>query len=190
MDGELRILVIIGKFGAGKDEIANYLKDVHGVPSLAIGEFARNAVTLAEGDIHLKPDETLSGLAETGPEYVIAEIIDTLAALQWPLRVITLTGVVDPAEIRALKENFGSSLTLVVVDGGEARNRYARIKARGLPSDPGDFDAFLEIDRQIAGRLNLAETRPLADIVLDNSNTREQFYRQIEQHVVPVFSED
>lgn len=190
MKGELKILAIIGKFGAGKDELANYLKEVHGVPSLAIGEFARQAVALATVDIHLKPDEPLSGLAETGPEYVIAEIIDTLAGLRWPLGVITVTGIVDPAEIRALRENFGSSLTLVLVDGGEARNRYARIKARDLPTDPASLEAFLEFDRQIADRLNLDETRRLADVILDNSKTREQFYKQIEQHVVPVFAKD
>ena len=182
-----RIVAVIGPKAAGKDELARYLREQYGVPAIEVGRFARElAGESNEGQTHPQYDTVAQKLSEYGTEYIITRLVAEIveSGERWT-NALVVTGVRTPAEASALRAHFGPDLLLAYVRVGDLETRYQRAKERGFSADPDDFQTFAGQDNSLKEEYSLAQTADLADAMLWNDGSLENFYRQIENHLVP-----
>lgn len=182
-----RVAAIIGPKAAGKDELVRYLREQHGVPAIEVGRFARELAGQSKEDqAPLQYDTVAQKLTEYGTEYIITQLVSQIAQRgdRWT-NVLVVTGVRTPAEATALKAHFGSDLLLAYVKVGDVNTRYQRAKARDFATDPDDLSAFLGQDEALKEDFSLAQTADLADTILWNDGSLDNFHRQIEDRLLP-----
>lgn len=181
-------MAVVGAKGAGKDELADYLVQRHGVEAIEVGAFARKLAEEAdEADApHLQYDVSAQNLAEYGAEHVMQQLVmEILASERHAPKALVITGIRTPAEAAVLKENFGADLLLVFIRVGDPETRYDRVQKRDFASDPDDLQDFVQQDAQLQAEYGLAETAARADIILWNQASLPAYYQQIETHIVP-----
>ncbi len=181
-----KIVAVVGALAAGKDALADYLRRQYAVVAVEVGQFARQLAEEADKEDAKPYDATAQKIAEHGPEYVITRLVEEISQNEeWRSRPIIITGVRTPAEAQALKEQFGSNLLLSYIKVGDQTARYDRVQQRDLTTDPDDFEEFVQQDESLKTDFALENTVELADVVLWNSGSLDEFYRQIEAEIVP-----
>lgn len=181
-----KIVAVVGALAAGKDALADYLQRRYAVVAVEVGEFARQMAEEADKEDAKPYDATAQQMAEHGPEHVITRLVEEISQNEeWQSKPLIITGVRTPAEAKALKEQFGSNLLLSYIRGGDQAARFDRVQQRHLTSDPGDFQEFVEQDESLKVDFSLENTAELADVVLWNNGSLDEFYRQIEAEIVP-----
>jgi dephospho-CoA kinase len=68
---------------------------------------------------------------------------------------------------------------------GDQSARFARVHQRHLTTDPDDFQEFVQQDESLKADFALENTIELADVVLWNNGSLDEFYTQIEAEIVP-----
>jgi dephospho-CoA kinase len=181
-----KIVAVVGALAAGKDVLANYLLQRHSVVVVEVGEFARQLVEEADKADAPHYDVSAQKMAEHGPEYVITCLVEEMSQNEeWPTAPLVITGVRTPAEVIALKEQFGSNLLLAYIRVGDQAARFNRVQQRDLTTDPDDFQEFIQQDESLKVDFSLNNTAELADVVLWNNGSLDEFYDQIEAEIVP-----
>jgi dephospho-CoA kinase len=181
-----KIVAVVGALAAGKDALADYLQRQYGVVAVEVGEFARQLAEEANKEDAQQYDATAQQMAEHGPEYVITRLVEEISQNEeWQSKPIIITGVHTPAEAKALKEQFGSNLLLSYIKVGDQSARFARVHQRHLTTDPDDFQEFVQQDESLKADFALENTIELADVVLWNNGSLDEFYTQIEAEIVP-----
>jgi dephospho-CoA kinase len=175
----MKVIGIIGRRGAGKTELANYLAQQYDVPSLAIGEMALEMVDQAVYP-ETEHDPTGRQVAEHGSSHFILRIMEAIEANEWA--VVALTGIETGAHVATLKENFGSDLLLVHVTSDD-QERFKRLKKRHYQTDPLTHEQFLQAET--AANLNLDECALQADLVIENDDDVKRFHREIDARITP-----
>jgi len=182
-----RVIAIIGPRAAGKGELAHYLRQQYGVPAIEVGRFARVlAGSTAKNPTQLQYDTVAKDLAEFDSEYILTRLVTEIVEndQRWT-NTLVITGVRTPAEAAALKAHFGPDILLAYVRVGDLKTRYLRMKERDFSTDPDSFKAFARQDEELKEDYFLAKTAALADIILWNDSSQENFYQQIEEYMVP-----
>lgn len=181
-----RMVAIVGALGAGKDDLAQYLRERYGVVVVEVGDFARQLAEEADKAEPATYDSSAQQLAEHGPEYVIYRLVDEIRQNdEWQGTPLVITGVQTPAETAVLQEQFGDDLLVAYVKVGSQAARFNRVQQRGRPTEPEDFEEFVEQDESLKDDFALPHTQDKADVILWNSDSLDVFFGQIETQIVP-----
>jgi dephospho-CoA kinase len=178
------VIGIVGRNGAGKDELARYLARTHEVRALSIGGVVRKvAVWRGLPTTRATLREISSTLKEhRGPDVFIRHVIRQIVRQDWP--VVAVSGLRTPGDVESFRERFGDSFVLVHVSVDDPRTRFERLKRRGEPRDPESYEAFQKQERAEEEQFDLEETIGLADLTIRNDGAPADFHRRIEEQLV------
>lgn len=186
-----RLVAVVGLLGAGIEDLAHYLADRHDAVVVEVGGFARQLVEEMERAEPTSYDSSAEQLAQHGPEHVISRLVEEIRHNEeWQDAPLVITGVQTPAETAVLQEQFGHDLLVVYVRVGSQAARFNRVQQRGRPTDPEDFQEFVEQDQSLKEESVLPQTQAKADVILWNCDSLAAFHEQIEAHLVPHLRRD
>jgi dephospho-CoA kinase len=180
-----RVIGIVGRNGSGKDMLADYLSKKYGIPSLSIGDLARDLAD-KEGiapDRHNLHDISHRYRALCGKDYFINRIIRKMDNLS--LDYVAVTGVRTAGDIDALRSHFGRAALIVSVEVGDPRLRFERTRARGALHDPKSYDEFLRQDREEEEMFKIEETMERSDITIENLGEPGRLFTETDRKLVP-----
>jgi dephospho-CoA kinase len=177
------IIGITGTNGAGKGELAQFLKNTYGFAHYQVREFLTQEI-LERG---LQPDRpTMSMIANElrkkhAPEYIIHRL--RKQAFQEQKNAI-IESVRNEGEIAFLKAQ-GALIRAVDAD---QKVRYQRVTERKSSTDNITFSEFkkqesLEFKNKDPHKQNLKQCIQLADHVFVNNGSREELFKQIKQQM-------
>jgi dephospho-CoA kinase len=181
--GQPRIVIgAVGLNASGKDAVINRLKKHYGVPTISMGDIARELAT-KEGLGHDR--EALNAItkkyiAQYGPEFFPGEVVKKINSSGW--EAAGITGVRSPTDVRVFQREFGDKFILVAVEVTDPRTRYERSQLRGEGRDKTitSFEHFLEQDRNEEALFHLSESMRLARERFNNDGTVDDLNRQID----------
>lgn len=174
------IIGLTGKNGAGKGEVAEFLKK-RGFIYYSLSDVIRDELKVRGKEI------TRENLIQVGNELrtrlgpsVLAEKI--LAKADHDKNYI-VDSVRNPNEVKALRGR--KDFVLIFVDA-PVEVRFERIKTRGRENDPQTLQEFTRIENaekssSDPNRQQLDQTQGLADATLTNDGSLEKLYEQIIQ---------
>lgn len=125
--------------------------------------------------------------AQYGNDYLARRILERLE----PGKNYVVDSIRHPDEVRALRSR--RDFRLVAVDADPAV-RFARLKARAREADPQTFEEFQRFEAEEATRRrdegqDLAGTIALADAVVRNDGSLEEFHRELTRVIQYLSSE-
>lgn len=186
-----RLVAVVGPLGAGIEDLARYLADRHDAVVVEVGDFARQLVEEAAKAGPVAYDSSAEQLAQHGPEHVISRLVEEIRHNEaWQAAPLVIIGVQTPAETAVLQEQFGDDVLVVYLKVGNQAARFNRVQQRGRPTDPADFQEFVEQDEALKAESALPQTQAKADVILWNSDSLAAFHEQIEAHLVPHLRRD
>lgn len=174
----MKIFGTIGRIGAGKDTIVKYLNIIYGVPYLSVGDKVREmlkaeGLALTRANLQSVAEQRLK---EHGERYFMNMIIKEIRENDWETAAVT--GIRTPADIHALKDEFGHDFILFHVYVNDPLIRYKRLRQRGEPRDPKSYEEFQEQDKE-EKKFGIEEAVAMADYSLPNDGTPEDLHREI-----------
>lgn len=178
------IVGVVGRAGAGKDELADYLCRECGAQHLSIGDLVREIA--AERGVE-KTRQNLHAITREfyqskGQSYFINRIISHIEADIHNLVVIS--GIRSPTDVEIFRERYGDKFLLVAVVVNNPRLRFGYIHGRDDPRDPQAFDEFSDQDQQEESLFQISATLKLADLEISNNNSLEDFQQLIRQKLI------
>lgn len=192
----MKVIGVVGLNGSGKDELINYLHDHCGVPKLSMGDVVRD-IAAKEGipptrdKLH---DISRRYFAEYGKDYFAKRLIKKIEEKQWQVedaergskayRVVGITGIRTPTDVKTLKEHFGQDFLLVQIEVSDPAIRYERMKQRGEARDPQTYEEFRQQDKHEEEMFHISKAIQQADLTINNDGTLQAFYEQIKDAVV------
>lgn len=175
------ILGITGTLGAGKGTIVDYLTMHYGYAHYSVRAFLVKKIKERGWTVNR---DTMVVMANTLREkesssYIVDQLFNQ--ALQHGKPCI-IESIRTPGEVESLRKN--NDFRLIAVDA-DPKIRFNRIAARNSETDQVTFEEFLaneqrEMDSPDPNHQNLRKCIEMADVVLDNSGTVEDLYRQVE----------
>ena len=175
------IIGVTGLFAAGKDTFAEYLQQ-KGYRHLSLSDILRRHLR------ELGVEITIANLTRVGNELRQASGHGVLAeralAEMNPGESYVVSSIRHPSEVEALRK-ARSGFRLAFIDA-PIEQRFARSQARGRKGDEVTLEAFRKAEeRQMKGgdpaAQQLAACREMADFVINNEGTTEDFHRKIEE---------
>ncbi|MBD3257985.1 dephospho-CoA kinase [candidate division GN15 bacterium] len=180
----MMVVGVVGQIGAGKDEMASYLQAEYSAAVVSAGEVIREAVA-REGEFVSREDlhrVTKDLMQANGEDYVARRAIERIEQIDHQAtKLVALNGLRTPAEVRTLRDKFGSNFVLVHADVTHPLARMERLQERNEPTDPDDMDELLQQDRKEDKLFNLSETLQMADVRVNNDGTLGAFHESIER---------
>lgn len=180
------IIGVTGYFCAGKDTFAEYLVR-KSFQHISLSDMIREEIAKRGQQVSI-PLLTKTGneLRETFGPQVLAQ--RALAALP-PYGNTVVTSIRHSAEVEMLRSR--KDFVMIFIDA-PARVRYDRSVARGRAGDCGSFEEFQKAERaQLkSGDPNsqqLLACRKMADIVLNNAGSAQEFEKKIIQTLQTIF---
>ncbi|MEM5820787.1 MAG: AAA family ATPase [Candidatus Aenigmatarchaeota archaeon] len=180
------ILGICGYAASGKSEAAKYLKEKYYFEvfefSEIIEEEAKKLGLISE---NLSLEEKKRKLSEVGKiirekfgrkDIFAIRIIEKIK--ERSLERVVISGIRSLEEYFAFKNSFGKSFYLIFIEV-DAKIRYQRRKLQDKNFNLS-FEEFLERDKRDEKELNLKELKDLADFVIENNSSLEDFYKKID----------
>lgn len=174
------IIGITGTTGAGKDTIAEYLKNqgfaYHSLSDILREECAKRKLLQDRDNLIAIGNELRTTF---GPSVLGKLTAEKIARLQEQKALAV--SIRNPAEIEALRAMPG--FFLIAVDA-PIELRYERIKNRGRIEDSVTFEKFKEQEeRELAGAATeqqLTQVMALADAHIVNARTLDELYHNID----------
>lgn len=174
------IIGLTGKNGSGKGELAEFLKK-RGFTYYSLSDELREEMHRQKIEI---TREKLIPFANDmrnkyGPSYLAEKILSKIDLD----KNYVVDSIRNPFEVETLRKRKDFHLISVTAD---AKVRFERLKSRGRESDPVDYKKFLAIDAAEASNADpsaqqLDRTSEMADAVVDNNTTIEEFHDKIKQ---------
>ena len=183
----MKVIASVGRNASGKDELLRYIQEKCDMPILSPGDVAREIARQEE----IEPTrENLHEISQRmirkhGEDFFMRRLIEEIERAEWDL--VGISGVRTPADVRALKDHFGDDFTLVHVKVGDPRLRFERSRSRGAERDPQTFEAFQEQDRSEETLFHIDDTIQMADRVVLNDSSLEDFHAAIERKIINDF---
>ena len=175
------IIGITGTLGAGKGTIAEYLVENKGFKHFSVRDFLteeikkrglpvnRDSMVVVANDLR----------ANNSPSYIAEQLYEQ--AKQCGADSI-IESIRTPGEVNALgdKGNF----YLFAVDA-DPKQRYERVTTRQSTTDKVSFEEFIqneerEMTTTNPNKQNVSACIKMADFCFDNSTTKEELYKQVE----------
>ncbi|MCS7122642.1 MAG: AAA family ATPase [Candidatus Micrarchaeota archaeon] len=170
----MRILVIVGKRGAGKTEFAKRISDR--IPVYEMSEYVYREMRIRGINTQdaIKVGEFAKRLREEKGNDIVARLL-------WEdiknKELVAVSGARSPEEIEFFRRNAD---VLVIKVHADPQVRYRRILQRHREGDVTDYETFLKKEAlEEALGVNMIKE----DIIIDNNSTIEDFERKI-KHLV------
>jgi dephospho-CoA kinase len=158
------LMILVGESGAGKSAFCDFVDRPEGYfcSSEAIGrKLEENGQPINHDTVHAFANRAYG----ENPEWQVPNILGKLATR----RFLILDGPRRLAEVEALKRNHPN--TVIVRLTAPKEDRYIRLQER----DGVDVDAFDRIINDERSETELGQILAMADQVIDNSKTLEEF---------------
>jgi dephospho-CoA kinase len=175
-----KVVGVVGRNGAGKDAVADYLHDACGVVKLSAGDLVRDMAARK----HLEPTRanlhavSLQTMQREGRDVFARRLIADIEDHGWA--AVAVSGVRSPHDAGAFKDYYGDSFRLVHVRVGDPGLRFQRLREREASRDPESRATFREQERQEEKHFQISRTIALADVTIDNHGSRADLHRRIE----------
>jgi dephospho-CoA kinase len=181
---DLTVIGVVGRAGAGKDEVAEYLHRRCDGRHFTVGDVVRE---MADKRGVEKSRENLHAITEQvyereGEDYFIEEIIERIEAAD--TRLATVAGIRSPRDASVLREHFGDRFHLVAVRVDDPHLRFERTRDRDDPRDPETFEAFKQQDQEEEELFDIGTTIDQADLTLRNDSSLEDLHQLIENEII------
>jgi dCMP deaminase len=172
------IIGLTGKNGAGKGEVAAFLRDksfyYHSLSDVIRDELSARGLAV-----------TRDALIQTGNELRQQHGPDVLARMTLkkidPNRNYIVDSIRNPSEVVALRQN-GDFVLLNVEAPPEIR--FERIRSRAREQDPKTLEEFLRVEeaekkRKAAHHQSIEETQAMADFTISNEGSLEDLHQKV-----------
>ena len=175
-----RVVGLVGRNGAGKDAVVDYLHARCGVVKLSAGDLVRD---IAERE-QMEPTRanlhavSLRVMRLEGQDVFARRLIAEIEEHDW--RAVAVSGVRSPHDAGAFKVYYGDNFRLVHVRVGDPERRFQRLQGREASRDPESRAAFREQEREEESHFQIGSTIALADVTIDNHGTVADLHRRIE----------
>ena len=171
---------IIGEIAAGKDTAAAVFSERLGMPVFELSKILKDIAT--ERDLpNTRPTqiEISEELAEKFGSQILAELF--CKQLRTPTIV---TGMRQVGQLKYLRENTNFFLIAI---SATPEIRYERSQKRAKHSDVISYEEFIQIRKRDTGSKlqNFTDCLAMADIVIENNNSYEEFIRNLQAITIP-----
>ncbi len=176
------IIGITGTFGAGKGTVVEYLKEKKGFEHYSATGFIVKEIKKRKMEVNRDNMVVVANdlRDKHGSGYIAQSLYQQALKERGNCIIESLR---TPGEIETLKKKGG--FYMLAVDA-EPKIRYERIKKRGGSKDGVSYDQFiggekLEMESDDPTKQNIGKCIQMADYRVDNSGTREELYRQVDE---------
>ncbi len=177
------IVGISGSFSSGKDTLAKHLEEKYGFMTVSTADIVREVAQEQKGSIerpvlHVVADELRH---KYGGGILVERALDRYHNSIRTYAGASITGIRSLGEAKAIKEQGG---TVIFVDA-PIEIRYARMQARQRDDEVKiSLEEFRQREAEELSTgasdadFNLAEIEKIADLVIHNMTTPEEFFKQ------------
>ncbi len=174
----MKIIGLTGPIASGKGTVAGYLEKEYQAQNFKFSKILRDVLDrlyLEQNRDNLIKMSII--LRENFGQDILAKII-AADVKGVDSEIIVIDGIRRPADIKYLKDIVGFKLIGVTAD---AKIRYERLKKRSENKDDQSksWEQFLE-DQKQETEVYISELLKDADIIIDNSKSLEELYKQID----------
>jgi predicted RNA binding protein with dsRBD fold (UPF0201 family)/adenylate kinase family enzyme len=176
----MKIIAFVGMPASGKSEASSVVEKL-GIKVVNMGDVIREEVERRS----LEPtNANIGGVAnqlrnEEGFDVVAKRSVPKIMKLSEDL--IAIDGIRGIAEVERFKKEFGEKFTLVSIDS-PLDMRFKRVQKRKRSDDMADINELKERDeRELSWGMDKA--MEIADIVIENTGTLDEFRNKIESLV-------
>lgn len=180
-----KIIAVLGLPGSGKTEAIHYLQGKRGWPKVYFGqvtfdEMKRRGLEINEHNERMVREDLRS---LHGEDYYAKEVVRLVEALreQDDPRCILVESLYSWTEYQVLKNRFGDDFVAIAVHAAP-EVRYARLAHRAVR--PLTEDDARSRDIAQLKRLDQGIPIALADVIVENAGSMEEFQEQLDR-VVP-----
>lgn len=179
------VIVLSGPPGSGKETLATHLSETYGFKIYVNSDVLRNICD----DLSLPRDrQYLEPLAESMRRHVGNDVL--AVAAQQVIDSTSCGVIVDgtrvPEDIDYLREHNDNPLIISI--SIEPHIAYQRLLDRHRPGDEQSYEEYLALYEREMGmgetsqshHMRIADCFAIADCVLTNNSTREDFFREID----------
>ncbi|MBS3050943.1 MAG: dephospho-CoA kinase [Candidatus Aenigmarchaeota archaeon] len=159
------IICIAGLIGSGKDTAADYISKKYGYKIIDYANILRE-ICKKEG-LELSRDNLQNLRVKYGNTFLAEEAVKRIK--DSGNRKIILTPMRRSEDFEIPKKEFGSALTLIVVDA-DPETRFKRLSTRGRENDPKDLNEFLRQEKRENEIFNFEKTFSYADFTIENDS--------------------
>ncbi|BAA30105.1 dephospho-CoA kinase [Pyrococcus horikoshii] len=182
------IILLVGMPGSGKGEVAKAFRR-RGIPVISMGDAIREE---AEKRGIPKTPEGLKYVSlkvreELGPGAVAILTIPKVRGIIKRKGIVVIEGVRSPAEVQEFRREFKNERVIILAIHSPPKVRFERLRRRGRSDDPKTWNEFLDRDKKELG-FGIGEVMSLADYVILNNCTFNEFQRKIEKVVSKILS--
>lgn len=176
-----KIIVFVGLLSSGKGTAAKYLVDKYGAKSFRFSTIMRDVLDRLYLEHSRENMSNISTLlrARFGEDLfakVMAGDVSKDSA-----NVIVVDGARRQADIEHLRKLEGFKLVSLEAD---AKIRYQRLLQRHEnPDDQNKTWEQFEADHQLETELSIPPLMQMADVIIDNNGSTEEFYKQLDKLV-------
>ena len=172
------IIGLSGTLAAGKDTVADYLVEKEGFGHISLSAVLREVATEKGIEITM---ENLTKLGNSLKTEYSADYLVERAKKEADFRYdIVVSSIRQPEEIKNLKRE--KDFFMIFVDA-DIKIRFKRLVKRGRAGDVGKFEKFEEQEKKQldgqSGGMNLGKCRKMADYIIVNNGTIEEFKDEI-----------
>jgi dephospho-CoA kinase len=178
---QTKVVGVVGLNGSGKDALLDYLKERCGLEIVSLGDVARELAHL-EGVKYTREklhEISQKYLEKYGKDFFVKALFEEIDSKG--LEKVGVTGIRTPTDIAALRRYCGSDFLLIHIHVGDPGLRFTRLKQRGAPRDPQNYEDFLAQENKEIELFHLDEAIQQADVTVSNAGSLEDFHREIDQ---------
>ena len=174
----MKVIGLLSDIGAGKTVAGRYISEKYKFHRYTISSYIRAKAR----EQKKKPTRgNLFKIArnlenEHGKDYFIKKIAED--AKEDKAEKIVIDGLRAPYQIKACRQVF-KGIKFVLIKA-KPEIRFKRIKERGRTGAPKTFKEFKEMERNEWKEFNFKKVFKMADYVLHNNGTIEEFYKKID----------
>ncbi len=174
------VLAAVGKNGTGKDYFLEYVAKKYNLPMISIGDVvrelaAKDGLELTRENLHKTSKKYMDANGQTFfPEQIVKKIKES------DNLIYLVSGIRPLSDVRYFKDAFGEKFVLVDVVISDDMVRFGRMLARGSDRDGTSIEKLKENDAGEEKLFQTSETEKMADYIIKNDGTAEDFYAAIE----------
>ncbi|MFO7765606.1 MAG: AAA family ATPase [Pelovirga sp.] len=180
----MKLIGTVGRIGAGKDTVINYLHRRCGLPIYSLGDMVRDAARKEQLELNRENLQEIAQLhiEQYGEDIFIRRLIDKLTE-EAPAGA-GISGIRKPLEAETFRNQYGMEFILVHVRVKDPEIRFRRIRQRHAPRDPEELEEFLIHDQREEDMFQISKTIGMADEVLSNDSSLEDLHHQVEKNII------
>ena len=182
------VIGAIGLNGSGKDTIISYISKKLEIPMITISDIVRK-IALARNIEPTRENLTrisLEHIGKYGSDYFPKETIRMIDQKKWD--AVGVAGIRSLVDVQVFKKKYGQSFVLILVEVSDPATRFERVRNRGEPRDPRNFEQFAKQDEEEEKNFKLNAAIQEADYVVNNDGDIDSLINKIE-NLIPKIKE-